>query len=193
MPAPIPAALALLETRRTVPNLQLGEPGPNDAEIRRLITIAARVPDHGKLTPWRFVLYRGDARVVLDQRLTARYRVRFPDAPPEKVLLESTRFSRVPVTIGVISTAKPHPKIPEWEQVLSAGASAMNLLIAAHASGYSAQWLTDWCCYDDEGSAMLGARPGERFVALIAIGTPTLPPVDRPRPAVEDVLTEWTA
>lgn len=187
------AVLALLETRRTIANVQLAEPGPSEDEIRRMIAIATRVPDHGKLTPWRFVLYRGAARAELDARLAPIWAKRFPDAPEGKTALEAKRFSSVPLTVGVISTAAEHVKIPVWEQELSAGAATMNLMLAAHALGYAAQWLSGWCCYDADAVAILGARPGERFAGLVAIGTPTVPPVDRPRPAFDDVVTEWSA
>ena len=189
----MPDALELLETRRTIAALQLAEPGPSDAEIRRLVAVASRVPDHGKLTPWRFVLYRGGARAALDARLAPLYRAKFPDVPAEKAEFELTRFQRVPLTVGVISRTQEHFKIPIWEQELSAGAACMNLLLAVHALGYAGQWLSGWCCYDTDASAILGAKEGERFAGLIVIGTPTVPPVDRPRPAYEDVVTEWGA
>jgi len=187
----MPDALTLLETRRTISSVALVEPGPDAAEIETLIRIAARVPDHGKLTPWRFILYRGEARARLGERLTAIFQATNPDAPQARIDLERTRFSRVPLTIGVVSRARPHAKIPEWEQVLSAGAAAMNLVLAAHALGFAAQWLTDWCCYDAEAAEVLGARDGERFAGLIAIGTPSVPPVDRPRPAFADIASDW--
>lgn len=192
MSTAVPEALRLLETRRTVSWFQLAEPGPSEDEIRRLIAVAARVPDHGKLTPWRFVLWRGAARAAVQEKLTPIYRARHAAPAPEKAKMEESRFTAVPLTIGVISTAREHFKIPLWEQELSAGAACMNLMLAAHALGYSAQWLTGWCCYDEEAAAILGAKPGERFAGLVAIGTPTVPPVERPRPAFDDVVTDWT-
>jgi nitroreductase len=189
----MPDALELLETRRTIAAAQLAEPGPSEAEIRRLVAVAARVPDHGKLTPWRFVLYRGADRAALDAKLEPLYRAKFPDVPAEKAEFEVTRFQRVPLTVGVVARTREHFKIPLWEQELSVGAACMNLLLAAHALGYAGQWLSGWCCYDAEAAAILGARDGERFAGLIAIGTPTVPPVDRPRPAFEDIVTEWSA
>ncbi|WP_333824225.1 nitroreductase family protein [Pinisolibacter sp.] len=189
----MPDALELLETRRTIAAAQLAEPGPSEAEIRRLVAVAARVPDHGKLTPWRFVLYRGPGRAALDARLEPLYRAKFPDVPAEKAEFEMTRFQRVPLTVGVIARTQEHFKIPVWEQELSVGAACMNLLLAAHALGYAGQWLSGWCCYDERAAAILGAKPGERFAGLIAIGTPTVPPVDRPRPAFDDIVTEWSA
>lgn len=193
MPTVLAETMGLLEARRTVANHELAEPGPSEADVRRMIAVAARVPDHGKLTPWRFVLYRGEARAALDARLAPLWDARFPDAPAEKARLEKTRFQRLPLTVGVISTAREHVKIPVWEQELSVGAACMNLMLAAHALGFSAQWLTGWCCYDPEAAAILGAKAGERFAGLICVGTPTVPPVDRPRPSFEAICSEWSA
>lgn len=189
----MPDALALLETRRTIAAATLAEPGPAVEEIRTLIRIASRVPDHGKLTPWRFVIYRGAGRAQLDARLAPIYDAKFPDAPEAKRTDEHQRFQRVPLTISVIAHTQQHPKIPEWEQILSVGASAMNLVLAAHALGFAAQWLTGWCCYDAEAATILGAKEGERFAGLVAIGTPTTGPVDRPRPDFEAVASDWEA
>jgi nitroreductase len=187
----MPDALNLLETRRTISSVALAEPGPDESQLHTMIRIASRVPDHGKLTPWRFILYRGDARIRVGERLVPVFKTAFPDAPAERVEMERTRFSRVPLTIGVISRAAPHFKIPEWEQVLSAGAAAMNLVLAAHALGFAAQWLTEWCSYNAEAAHVLGARDGERFAGLVVIGTPTVEPVDRPRPAFADIASDW--
>ena len=188
-----PDALALLETRRTIAFQEFAEPGPSEEELRRIVACAVRVPDHGKLTPWRFVVVRGDARAALDERLFALWQTRFPDAPEGKRAQEKTRFAAAPLTILVISTAAEHVKIPLWEQELSAGAASMNLILAAHAFGYAAQWLTTWIAYDRDALALLGVKPEERLAALIPIGTPTVAPVERPRPAYEAVVTEWKA
>jgi nitroreductase len=181
----------LLETRRTISAAALAEPGPDKTQIETLIRIASRVPDHGKLAPWRFILYRGEGRARLDAQLAALFLSANPDAPEGRLAQERSRFSRVPLTIGVLSRAAPHAKIPEWEQVLSAGAATMNLVLAAHALGFAAQWLTEWCCYDAAASHLLGAREGERFVGLVQIGTPTVAPVDRPRPDFAGVASDW--
>ena len=186
-------ALTLLETRRTIASLSLVAPGPTEAQVETLIRIASRVPDHGKLTPWRFILYRGPDMAILGERLAARLAERQPDIDPSRLDAERGRFTRVPLTVGVISRAGPHVKIPEWEQVLSAGAAAMNLVLAAHAMGFAAQWLTDWCAYDEAASTILGRQEGEKIAGLIAIGTPNVPPVDRPRPAFADIASDWKA
>lgn len=183
--------LDLLKTRRSVPAPALGDPGPSEAQIRELVTVAARVPDHGKLAPWRFVLYRRGDGPAIAEKLLPIYRAAFPDADPARLENERLRFARSPVTFGVFSTAAEHVKIPEWEQVLSAGAATMNLIVAAHAMGFAASWLTGWCAYDARAAAVLGARPGEKVVGFVHVGTAQERPTDRPRPAVEAVLTRW--
>jgi nitroreductase len=187
----MPDALQLLLTRRTIPALALKEPGPTDAEIETLLTAAIRVPDHGKLTPWRFILIRGEARHRLGAWLEARYATLNPQADAAMRDKARMAFSRAPVVIAVVSTAAPHVKIPEWEQVLSAGASTMTLVHAAHAMGFSAQWLTEWYGYDAEALAYLGVRAGEKLAGFVHIGTPSEPPVERPRPAPSALLSEW--
>ncbi|MDR3376237.1 MAG: nitroreductase [Ancalomicrobiaceae bacterium] len=189
----MPDALTLLESRRTVSSISLGAPGPSDEQIETLIRIASRVPDHGKLTPWRFILYSGAARARAGEGLAAILASRDPATSPDRLEQERQRFTRVPLTIGVVSRAKPHFKIPEWEQVLSAGAATMNLVLAAHALGFSAQWLTEWVAYDAEAGAFLGLNEGERFAGLVVVGTPNVPPVDRPRPSFTDTVTVWGA
>lgn len=189
----MPDALDLLKTRRSVSAFLLGDPGPSDAEIRQMVEIAARVPDHGKLAPWRFVLYRREQAAALAERLMPLFHAKFPSIDPQRAEQEKDRFARAPITIGVLSRAGSHPKIPEWEQVLSAGAATMNLVVAAHALGYAAQWVTDWCAYDPAAASVLGAKEGERFVGFVHVGTAKEKPADRPRPAVDEILTEWKA
>ena len=115
-----------------------------------------------------------------------------PDCIDEQVEIEEERFARAPVVIAIVSRTIPEHKIPEWEQVLSAGAVCMNLLNAAHAAGYSAQWLTDWCAFDDEAGRVLGLADGERFAGFIHIGTALEPPVERPRPDLDTIVSDWT-
>lgn len=189
----MPDALTLLETRRTISTVALTTPGPTDDQIRTLIRIASRVPDHGKLAPWRFILFRGAASAAAGEKLAQLIAARDPATPEDRLAFERNRFTRVPLTIAVVSKAGPHVKIPEWEQVLSAGAATMNLVLAAHALGFAAQWLTEWIAYDAEAGALLGLEDGEKFAGFVTVGTPTTPPVDRPRPAYDDVVTEWQA
>ena len=123
-------------------------PGPTAAEIDTLLTIASRVPDHGKLTPWRFIVFEGEARAAAGEAIAAAFRAKYPDSKPEHVESERKRLARAPLVIAVVSRAAPHVKIPEWEQVLSAGAAAMSLVLAAHALGFGANWITEWYAYD---------------------------------------------
>ncbi|WAJ30767.1 nitroreductase family protein [Antarcticirhabdus aurantiaca] len=180
-----------LKTRRSIPIPMLKEPGPNEAELSAILEIAARVPDHGKLAPWRFILYRGDAARSIGEALFAIVRRRDGESQTDtRRAVETGRFTRAPLVVGVVSKAAPHVKIPEWEQVLSAGAAAMNLIHAAHAHGYAANWVTEWVAYDDEAKAVLGIAPNEKVVGFIHIGTPTEPPSERPRPALADIVSE---
>jgi nitroreductase len=187
----MPEALDLLKTRKSVPAAFLGPPGPGEAALAEILGVASRVPDHGKLTPWRFIVFAGDARRQAGEALSALFQRKNPDASPKQVEEEKNRLARAPLVIAVVSKAAAHPKIPEWEQVLSAGNSAMNIVLSAHAMGFAAQWTTGWIAYDDDAGKVLGLAPGERFVAFIHIGTPTAPGPERPRPAAADVVTYW--
>ncbi len=184
--------LTLLKTRRSIPAVNIVEPGPSAAEIEEMLTIAARVPDHGKLVPFRFVLFEGEARAAAGAATAALLAARRPDADPKLIAAEANRFTRSPLVVAVVSSAAPHAKIPEWEQVLAAAASAMNLMIAANAMGYATQWLTEWVTYDAEARALLGLSPEERLIGLIHVGTPDIPPFARPRPDLAEIVTRWT-
>jgi nitroreductase len=180
-----------LLTRRSVGMAFLKEPGPSEAELETLLTIATRVPDHGKLAPWRLVVIEGDARLALGEKLADLAARRTPGIDDASLEIERQRFLPAPLTIVVISTAQSHPKIPELEQVLSAGNVAFNLLHGAHALGYAGSWVTRWYAFDQEAAAVLGARPGEQIIGVVSIGTPTAVIEDRPRPALADVVSRW--
>jgi len=180
-----------LLTRRSVGSAFLKEPGPDAAELEQMLTIATRVPDHGKLTPWRLVVIEGDARQKAGDRLAEIAARKNPDADAASIEMERGRFLPAPLTIGVISAPKPNPKIPEIEQLLSAGNVAFNLVHAAHALGFAASWVTRWYAFDPEAAAMLGARDGERFVGFVQIGTPTAVIEDRDRPRLDDIVSRW--
>lgn len=177
-----------METRRSRPVLQIGEPGPTRAELEEMLAIASRVPDHGKLAPWRFVVFRGSERDRLGEELAALALEKTPDLSEESLRAERMRLSRAPVVVMMVSRAAPHPKIPEWEQVLSAGAVGMNLLIAANALGYVACWLTEWMAYDASAASLLGVGSGERISGFVHIGTAEQPPFERDRPKLEDIV-----
>src|ERR1700759_4514373 len=141
-------ALDLLKTRRSVKPVELAGPGLSAQEVETLLTIASRVPDHGKLIPWRFIVFEGDARLKAGETIAEVFRDKRPDATPDQIEHERKRLARAPLVVAVVSRAAPHVKIPEWEQVLSAGAAATSLVMAAHAVGFAASWLTEWFAYD---------------------------------------------
>ena len=186
-------ALHLLKTRRSVKPMELLGPGPSAAEIDTLLGIASRVPDHGKLTPWRFIVFEDDARHAAGEAIASAFRADRPDATPEQIEFERARLARAPLVIAVVSRAGPHVKIPEWEQQLSAGASAMSLVFAAHALGYAASWITEWYAYDRRVLDALGVLANERIAGFVHIGRPAKPPEDRPRPALESIVTRYSA
>lgn len=182
-----------LTTRRSVGQAFLKEPGPNAAELEQILTIGTRVPDHGKLSPWRLVLYSGDERALIGEKLAAMAKAKTPDMDAASLEREQMRFLPPPLTIGVLSAPKPHPSVPEWEQFLSAGNVAFNLVHAAFALGYAANWVSRWYSMDDAAARMLGARDGERFVAFVQIGTPSAAIEDRPRPRLNQIVSRWQA
>lgn len=186
-----PALRDYLLTRRSVGLAFLQEPGPSAAELETLLTIATRVPDHGKITPWRLVIFAGEARRAAGEKLATIAAARNPGLDEAGLEIERNRFLPAPLTIGVISTPKPHPKVPEMEQLLSAGNVAFNLVHGAYALGYAASWVTRWFTFDAEAAAMLGAGPGEQFVGFVHIGTPSAAVEDRPRPSLGEVVTRW--
>jgi nitroreductase len=184
-------ALALLKSRRSVPPAFLKEPGPDPRQLETLLTVAARVPDHGKLQPWRFILYEGAARDKASRIVSEAFLSRNPNADDVARRKEGTRFSLAPLVVGVVSTAGEHPKIPIWEQQLSAAAVCENMVIAAAAMGFGASWLTGWYAYDDEVLARLGLRPGERIAGFVHVGSASEVVPDRPRPEIESITTRF--
>jgi nitroreductase len=187
----MPDALQLLKTRRSVKPMELLGPGPSAAEIDTMLGIASRVPDHGKLAPWRFIVFEDDARLVAGAAIAEAFRADRPDATPDQIEFERMRLARAPLVIAVVSRAGPHVKIPEWEQQLSAGASAMSLVFAAYALGYAASWITEWYAYDRRVLEALGVAAGERIAGFVHIGRPAKPPEDRPRPPLETIVTHF--
>jgi len=187
----MPDALKLLTTRRSIKPVELSGPAPSPAEIDTLLTVASRVPDHGKLTPWRFIVFEGDARQRAGDAIGTAFKAKYPDAKPDQIEAERARLTRAPLVIAVVSRAGPHVKIPEWEQVLSAGAAAMNMVLAAHALGYGASWITEWYAYDRAVLDALGLAPHERIAGFVHIGRPTGVPEDRPRPPLREITTRF--
>ncbi|QLF71404.1 nitroreductase [Peteryoungia desertarenae] len=182
--------LEYLSFRRSVPAFQMCEPGPSRSELEKILTLTVRVPDHGKIAPWRFIVYRGEERKTISEQLLAIALKKNPALSQEMIEVERTRFTRAPVVVAVISTAAPHAKIPEWEQVMSAGAVCLNMLMAANAHGYVANWLSEWFAFDEEAHAVLGVKAGEKVAGFIHMGSTTFPITERPRPSIAD-LTTW--
>jgi nitroreductase len=191
-----PDLLSLLETRRSVKPVALGEPGPNPVELRRILTVASRVPDHGALVPWRFILFQGEARQAASAQLAAVYLAQHPELSAQTVstLAKLSRvFTQAPLVVAVVSRADPSARKPEWEQVLTAGAVCMNLITAATAIGYASVWLTGWAAYDADALAALGVRAEEKVAGFIHIGTAQERPPDRTRPVLDELITDWSA
>ena len=189
----MPDALELLKIRRSVKPMELTGPGPSGTEIDTLLSIASRVPDHGKLTPWRFIVFRGEARLAAGNIIADAFRANRADATPDQIEFERNRLARAPLVIAVVSRAAPHAKIPEWEQELSAGASAMSLVFAAHAMGFAASWITEWYAYDRAVLDGLGLGANERIAGFVHIGHPAKPPEDRDRPKLDTIVTRFGA
>jgi nitroreductase len=187
----MPDALDLLKTRRSVKPVELSGPGPTAAELDTILTVASRVPDHGKLAPWRFIVFEGDARLKAGDAIAAAFRAKYPDCKDDQVAAERQRLARAPLVIAVVSRAAPHVKIPEWEQVLSAGAAAMNLVTASHALGFAANWITEWYAYDRGVLDALGLAAHEKIAGFVHIGRPAQPPEDRPRPPLSEIVTRF--
>jgi len=184
------SALSLLETRRSGKPRELAAPGPTEGELDRILTIALRSPDHGKLAPWRFVLVAPNQRQQLADLLDRA----LPEHDPEATAAhhqKALEFAhQAPVMIVLISSPVRGHKIPVWEQELSCGAVAMNLLHAAHALGYVGGWITGWAAYSPRVTRAF-CREGERIAGFIFLGTPMNPLEDRPRPALADQVSEW--
>ena len=181
----------LLSTRRSVAPVALDGPAPDAAELATLLRLAARVPDHGKLAPWRFIVFEGEGRRRAGDVIADVFRQDQPEAPAEKVELERNRLARAPLVVAVVSRAAPHVKIPEWEQVLSAGAVCMNIEIAAKAMGFASSWLTEWYAYDRRVLDALGLAPHEKIAGFIHIGRSAAVPEDRVRPVMDDIVTRF--
>jgi len=187
----VPDALEFLKTRRSVKPREMSGPGPSPTELETILTIGARVPDHGKLAPWRFIVFEGDARVRAGDVIAGVFARKNPNASPADIEVEKRRLTDAPLVIGVVSFTKPHPKVPPWEQEMSAGASAMNIVTAATALGYGACWLSGWFSFDRDVLAGLGLKADEKLAGFIHIGTVSKPSEDRPRPALSDIVTRF--
>lgn len=184
--------LALLRRRRSVSPIALQGPGPSPAELESLLSLAARVPDHGKLAPWRFIVFEGEGRDRAGALVAKIFAQDHPDASAAQLEFERSRFLRAPLVVGLVSRAAPHVKIPEWEQVLSAGAVGMTLVIAANAMGYATSWITEWCAYDRRVLEEFGLAAHEKMAGFIHIGRSSTVLEDRRRPVLAEIMTRFT-
>ena len=187
---PVPETFDLLLSRRSGSAKAMKGPGPSPDQLRRILASAVRVPDHGKLTPWRFILFEGEGRqrmgAILAETIAGER-----DSSPERIEQERNRFMRAPVIVGVVSRVREQIPIPVWEQELSAGAVCMTMVIAAHAMGFVANWITEWCAYHPLVLERIGLKSTERIAGFVYIGHPADPLEDRPRPAIESITTRF--
>lgn len=183
--------IELLSARRAVAPRLLSEPAPGEAEVKKLLTIASRVPDHGRLVPWRFIVIEHEGARRIGEVIAGAFVADNPDADADRIATEHGRLARAPLVIAVVSRARPHPKVPEVEQLFSAGAACMNLVLAANAMGYATNWLTEWYAYDRRVLGELGLAPDETVAGFIHIGTPTEASTERPRPELNDIVTHY--
>jgi nitroreductase len=187
-----PQALELLLKRRSVKPGMLGDPGPGPAELTTILTAAARVPDHKKLVPWRFVIFEGQARAAFGEALAQACAAEERE-PPSTIRLETerTRLLRAPCVVAVVSRVTANPAAPEWEQVLSCGAVCINLCLAANAMGFATCWLTEWYSYSPAVRTALGLSANEKVAGFIYIGTAKERQEDRERPDLNKIATFW--
>ncbi len=183
--------IELLKQRRSHPSRQLLDPGPDAAQLRELVDASLRVPDHGKLAPFRIIGVRSDAGRVLGERLAAITAARTPAADTAALDKDRSRFERAPICLIVVARLIENHKIPPQEQLLSAGCVAYNLLLGAQALGFGAQWITGWPAYDREAAAMFGLASDEHAIAFIHVGTPEGDAPERPRPSFAAAYREW--
>lgn len=183
---PAPEVLAFLATRRSTSAVTLAEPGPSASELDVLFRLATRVPDHGKLTPWRFIVLEGQDKARFADRLEALALSR----GDQKAAGKLAKLKIPPLAVALISSPKADT-MPEWEQVLSAGVVGATLLYATLAMGYGANWITDWYAYDPQANAILGLEATEKVAGFILMGTPREPALERERPEVSALVSHW--
>ena len=192
MPTHRPDLIAFLPTRRSNVAKVMSSRGPDKTIRDKLLEIAARVPDHRKLTPWRFIIFEGNARKEFGDTIAQAFIDDTPSAPADRVAFERDRLTRAPLVVAVISSPVACPRgTPEWEQKLSSGAVCYNLCLAAQAHGFGAQWLTEWFSYNDRVNTVLGLTEGEQVAGYIYIGTPLTQSSPRPRPDMANLVSKW--
>lgn len=192
LPCENAAVTDFLKNRRSNMSKVMKEPGPSQAQLAELLEIAARVPDHRKLGPWRFITFEGEAREDFGKYIASAFMADNPNLPLDRSVFESARLMRAPNIVAVIFSPVECPRgTPEWEQVLSSGAVCYNLLIAAQAAGFAGQWLTEWFAYDARINMKLGLKEHEKVAGYIYIGSTETPSTERARPSVTDRTLAW--
>lgn len=182
-----------LQTRRSTKVKYMAEPGPSADELQDILTIAARVPDHKKMVPFRFVVFQGEARLKFGKVLHDVFAKDNAEATPQQLEFELNRLMQAPVVIAVISCVTDNKKVPYWEQVLTAGACTYNLCLAANAHGYGTNWLTEWYSYHPDINAALSLQGGETIAGFVYIGTATDKNDERDRPNIDQITKYWTS
>lgn len=188
---PSDAARRLIALRRSTSADRMAEPGPDDEALLAILEMAARVPDHRKLTPFRFIVFKGEARVRAGAILGGRFAALNPEADNARIETERRRFLRAPVVVALVATFVRNHKTPEWEQALTTGAVGLNLLLAASSFGFAGNWLTEWYGYDDAVAEAFGLVPGERFAGFVYIGSAAEPPLERQRPELSSIVSTY--
>ena len=188
---PSPETLELLATRRSTPADHFTGPGPDAQTLDALLEIAARVPDHRRLVPFRFIIIRDDGRERFGAFLADRFRAIESDAGVERVDAERRRFCRAPVTVAVVSRITAGHKTPEWEQALTCGAVCFNLLVAASAAGFAGQWVTEWIAFDEAAQRHLGLAANEKIAGFMHLGAAAGPVKERARPVLADIVSVY--
>jgi nitroreductase len=182
-------ALDLLKTRTSPKAQDLVPPAPSEAQLFEMLTVAARVPDHGMMKPWRFIVLPKETRAPLVDKLIANFRAGNPNAAEAEAEKQRARFGGSPLIVTVVSKISPNPKVPDLEQLLSAGAACMNLLNAAHALGFGANWLTGWAAFDNSSKELFGLADNEQIVGFVHIGTLKGEVFQRPRPDLSQIVS----
>ncbi len=185
-----PDVLSYLLARRSVKVECLSAPGPSSEQLQSILTASARVPDHGKMVPWYFVVFEGEARAQAGEIFATHYLKNNPSALPDQLARERERFMRAPLVVALVSRLRKG-KNPAWEQILSAGAVGMNLSLATHASGFGVCWLTEWMAYDESVKQALGLDARDHIAGFFYIGTVTQAPEERDRPDLSQIVTHW--
>lgn len=194
LPQAQPAVTQFLKRRRSNLAKLMQEPGPSPAQLAEILEIGARVPDHRKLTPWRFITFQGKARSDFGVHLARAFQLENPNMPIDRALFEGQRLTRAPLVIAVISSPKDCPRgTPKWEQTLSVGAACLNLCLAAQSHGFGAQWLTEWYAYNPLIDDALGLTAAESVAGYIYIGRVDEGPTERARPDMTSIIREWGA